>query len=108
GSSSPRTRRPSRPAADSAVPAARSVPTLSWRPPPRIVRTARLFTPVGIALVELGPQQRAEIGAARGARRVLGPELLHRIGLVGHVLRLHRQVDPGVLAGDGYDHGRSP
>src|SRR6516225_4728239 len=57
-------------------------------------------------LVELGLQQGAQVGRAGVRARVLRRDPLHRLALVGVVLRLDRQVDAAVLAVDVDDHGR--
>src|SRR6476660_8418538 len=56
--------------------------------------------------VELGLQQRAEIGRPGGRAGVFRGHALHGLGLVGVVLRLDRQVDAAVLAVDIDDHRR--
>src|SRR5258708_33431328 len=58
----------------------------------------------GISLVELRPQQRAEVGRAGARRRLFAADLLHRLGLLGQVLRFDRQVDRAILAIDVDDH----
>src|SRR5512139_3669266 len=60
---------------------------------------------LGVLVVELGLQQRTEVGRAAGGRRGFGGEFLHRGILLGHVLGLDRQVDHAVLAIDVDDHG---
>src|SRR5258708_23553144 len=58
----------------------------------------------GISLVELRTQQRAEVGRAGARRGLLAADLLHRVGLLGQVLSLDRQVDRAILAIDVDDH----
>src|SRR5207244_7830152 len=58
-----------------------------------------------VALVELRPQQCPEVGRAGAGGRVLGAQLLHRLGLLREVFRLHREVDRAILAVYVDDHG---
>src|SRR5207244_4934062 len=67
--------------------------------------SVRLLLRAGAAaLVELRAQQRAQIRRPGARRRVLGAQLLHRLGLLGKILRLHREIDRAVLAVDVDDH----
>ena len=76
--------------------------------PPAVRRsTACARTPallLGIALVELGLQQGTQVGGARALAALFAGQLLHRVGLLRHVLGLDRQVDRAVLAVDVDDH----
>src|SRR5690348_3680034 len=55
-------------------------------------------------VVELRLQKRAEIRRPGARSRVLGAHPLHRLGFVGVVLRLDREVDAAILAVDVDDH----
>src|SRR5439155_1333527 len=94
GSSSPRVRRPWLPIAGTAPRGGRSAPIWSSR--------ARL--PL-ILVVELGFEQRSEIGRARAGAGIFGAHTLHRLRLLGVILGLDRKIDRAVLAIDVDDHG---
>src|SRR5512134_1540069 len=64
------------------------------------------FASVLVLRVQLGLQQRPQIRRARGGARILRAHPLHRLALVGGVLRLDRKVDAPVLAIDVDDHRR--
>src|SRR5512143_4331129 len=55
-------------------------------------------------VVELGLEQRTEVGRPGARAGVLRAHPPHRLGLVGIVLGLDRQVDAAVLAVDVDDH----
>src|SRR6185312_5253743 len=59
-----------------------------------------------VLVVELGLEQRAEVGGAGVDARVVRLHGLHRLRLVGAVLGLDREVDRAVLAVDVDDHRR--
>src|SRR5512139_2530559 len=66
-------------------------------------------TSSAVALVaELRLEQRAQVGGAGRRAGGVGLDRLHRLALVGVVLRLDRQVDRAVLAVDVDDHRRHP
>src|SRR5258706_15082586 len=73
-------------------------------PIPFVPSSLCLLLRVAAALVELRAQQRAKVGGAGARRRVFRAQLLHRLGLLGQILRLHREVDRAVLAIDVDDH----
>src|SRR5208282_3404315 len=56
-------------------------------------------------VVELGLEQRAEVGGSGAGAGILRTHALHRLGLVGMILRLDREIDRPVLAIDVDDHG---
>src|SRR5208283_3491831 len=93
-SSSPPTRRLWLPIAGTAPPGGRSAPIWSSR--------ARL--PLAF-VVELGLKQRAEIGGSGTGPGILRTHALHRLGFIGMILRLDREIDRPVLAIDVDDHG---
>src|SRR4051812_10804597 len=70
--------------------------------PPCAVRSPLLLRVV--ALVELRAQQRPEVRGAGARGCLLALQVLHRVALLGEILRLHRQVDRAVLAVDVDDH----
>src|SRR5215471_10064705 len=49
-------------------------------------------------LVHLRAEQRAQVRRSSGGARGIGLDVLHRLGLLGVVLGLDRQVDRAVLA----------
>src|SRR5512146_1413573 len=69
----------------------------------RSISSDLVMSAVGL-VVELRLEERAEIRGAGARPRVLRRHPLHRLGFVGVVLRLDREVDAAVLAVDVDDH----